>query len=88
MKNAQNDTLNGVENSVDVATQENLAKLVTIGEEMLTKPVSRVDLRSGLTQPVPDAGTNEEALKRYSHTEYEKKVGLEKQSIKYEIHSL
>ncbi|KAL1556530.1 patatin-like protein 2 [Salvia divinorum] len=63
----QNDTLNGVENSVDVATKDNLDRLVTIAEDMLSRPVSRVDLRSGLTEPVPDGGTNEEALKRFAN---------------------
>lgn len=64
MENVQNDTLSGIQNSVDVATKENLEALVAIGEELLAGPVSRVDLRSGLTKPVPDGGTNEEALQR------------------------
>ncbi|KAH6773913.1 phospholipase A 2A [Perilla frutescens var. frutescens] len=63
----QNDTLNGIQNSVDVATKENLDTLVTIGEELLSSTVSRVDLRTGLTKPVQGGGTNEEALKRFSH---------------------
>lgn len=62
----QNDTLDGIQNSVDVATKENLERLVAIGEELLTGPVSRVDLRTGLTKPVPGGGTNQQALKRYA----------------------
>ncbi|KAH6816910.1 phospholipase A 2A [Perilla frutescens var. frutescens] len=63
----QNDTLNRIQNSVDVATKENLDTLVTIGEELLSRTVSRVDVRTGLTKPVPGGGTNEEALKRFAH---------------------
>ncbi|XP_057777601.1 uncharacterized protein LOC130996091 [Salvia miltiorrhiza] len=78
----QNDTLDGVENSVDVATKENLHKLVTIAQEMLAKPVSRVDLRSGLTVPLPDGGTNQEALKRFAYLlSNERKVRVWKNNV-------
>ncbi|XP_057777577.1 patatin-like protein 2 [Salvia miltiorrhiza] len=78
----QNDTLDGVENSVDVATKENLHKLVTIAQEMLAKPVSRVDLRSGLTVPIPDGGTNQEALKRFAYLlSNERKVRVWKNNV-------
>jgi len=50
---------------VDVATQDNLQDLVKIGEGLLKKPVSRVDSDTGNYQPIPDAGTNEEALIKY-----------------------
>lgn len=63
----QNDTLNGIQNSVDVATKENLDALVTIGEELLSGPVSRVDLKTGLTKPIPCGGTNQEAINRFAH---------------------
>ena len=36
-----------------------------IGERLLKKPVSRVNLETGLSEPVENGGTNEEALKRY-----------------------
>ncbi|KAE9466854.1 hypothetical protein C3L33_01230, partial [Rhododendron williamsianum] len=52
--------------SVDVATTENLGKLVEFGEKLLKKPVSRVNLDTGLYQRVADGGTNEDALKRYN----------------------
>ena len=51
--------------SVDVTTKENLGNLVKIGERLLKKPVSRVNLETGLSVPVENCGTNEEALKRY-----------------------
>ncbi|KAI3453172.1 hypothetical protein Pfo_009835 [Paulownia fortunei] len=62
----QDDTLSGIENSVDVATKENLGRLVTIGESLLKNPVSRVNLETGLTVPVKNGGTNEDAIKRFA----------------------
>lgn len=61
----QDDTLKGVSASVDVATTENLANLVTIGKALLKKPVSRINFDTGRYQPIPNGGTNEEALIRY-----------------------
>nr|XP_034896820.1 patatin-like protein 2 [Populus alba] len=57
----QDDTLTGTLSSVDVATKENLENLVKVGENLLKKPVSRVDLGTGVFTPV-DKMTNEEAL--------------------------
>ncbi|KAG5613134.1 hypothetical protein H5410_024415 [Solanum commersonii] len=62
----QEDGLSGTEASVDVATKENLERLVEIGEKLLKKPLSRVNLETGLTEPIPTGGTNEEALKRFA----------------------
>ena len=58
------DTLQGDVASVDVATEENLKKLVEVGNELLEKQVSSMDLDTGLYQPVEGAGTNKETLKR------------------------
>ncbi|XP_022155458.1 patatin-like protein 3 [Momordica charantia] len=57
----QDDTLIGDVSSVDIATKENLKKLIDVGENLLKKPLSRVNLESGKFEPV-DEGTNEEAL--------------------------
>ncbi|KAJ7958133.1 Patatin [Quillaja saponaria] len=62
----QDDTLAGTEASVDVATKENLEKLVEIGERLLKKPVSRANLETGQAEPVENGGTNEEALKKFA----------------------
>ncbi|XP_058228432.1 patatin-like protein 2 isoform X1 [Rhododendron vialii] len=62
----QDETLSGTLASVDVATTENLGKLVEFGEKLLKKPVSRVNLDTGLYQTVADGGTNEDALKRFA----------------------
>ncbi|CAL5385182.1 unnamed protein product [Camellia sinensis] len=59
----QDDTLSGQLSSVDVATKENLENLVKVGEGLLKKPVSRVNLQTGLNEP-SNQGTNEEALIR------------------------
>ncbi|KAJ8541073.1 hypothetical protein K7X08_001889 [Anisodus acutangulus] len=62
----QEDGLIGTEASVDVATKENLERLVEIGGNLLKKPLSRVNMETGLTEPIPKGGTNEEALKRFA----------------------
>ncbi|CAA7401624.1 unnamed protein product [Spirodela intermedia] len=59
------DTLTGDASSVDIATKENLENLVNIGEKLLKKPLSRVNLETGIFEPIANGGgTNEEALRR------------------------
>ncbi|KAI8549796.1 hypothetical protein RHMOL_Rhmol06G0053200 [Rhododendron molle] len=64
----QDETLSGTLASVDIATTENLEKLVDFGEQLLKKPVSRANLDTGLYRRVrvEDSGTNEDALKRFA----------------------
>ncbi|XP_076959299.1 patatin-like protein 3 [Bidens hawaiensis] len=62
----QDDTLTGDLASTDIATKENLDGLVKIGERLLDKPVSRVNINTGVVEPVPNGGTNREALKRFA----------------------
>lgn len=62
--NVQDDTLTGTDSSVDIATKENLEKLSQIGERLLKKPVSQINLEDGLFEPVGNGETNEDALKR------------------------
>ncbi|ESW28807.1 hypothetical protein PHAVU_002G019700 [Phaseolus vulgaris] len=62
----QDDTLKGDLASVHIATTENLNNLVNVGKQLLKKRVTRVNLDTGLYEPVPDKGTNEEALKRFA----------------------
>ncbi|GAV84790.1 LOW QUALITY PROTEIN: Patatin domain-containing protein, partial [Cephalotus follicularis] len=59
----QDDTLNETTSSVDVATKENLDNLVKVGEELLRKPVSRVNMETGALESI-NWGTNEEVLIR------------------------
>ncbi|KAA8528557.1 hypothetical protein F0562_035912 [Nyssa sinensis] len=61
----QDDKLNGIVSSVDVATQNNLENLVKVGEELLKKPVSRVNLDTGIVEP-SEQETNEEAIRRFA----------------------
>ncbi|KAL8467487.1 hypothetical protein ACS0TY_030939 [Phlomoides rotata] len=58
----QDDTLTGTNSSLDVTTNQNLNELVKIGENLLERPVSRVNLQTGISEPVPDGGTNHDAL--------------------------
>ncbi|POO02751.1 Patatin-related protein [Trema orientale] len=62
----QDDTLIGNESSVDVATSENLQRLVEIGKRLLDKPVSRADLETGRYQTIKGEGTNAEALTNFA----------------------
>ncbi|KAG5535682.1 hypothetical protein RHGRI_023446 [Rhododendron griersonianum] len=62
----QDDTLAGDASSVDIATTENMQKLVQIGNELLKKPVSRVNLETGKFDEVQGEGTNEVALIRFA----------------------
>ncbi|KAL6961995.1 Proteolipid protein 2 [Sarracenia purpurea var. burkii] len=61
----QDDSLKGDASSVDIATKKNLEELVKVGDGLLQKPVSRVNLDTGLMQPC-DEGTNEDALRRFA----------------------
>ncbi|MED6206956.1 Proteolipid protein 2 [Stylosanthes scabra] len=62
----QDDTLTGTDSSVDISTKENLERLCQIGENLLKKPVSRVNLKNGRFEPLENGGTNEEAIKRFA----------------------
>ncbi|XWS29863.1 hypothetical protein CRYUN_Cryun24cG0066600 [Craigia yunnanensis] len=62
----QDDKLSGDASSTDKATQKNMKNLVEIGERLLQKPVSRVNLDNGNLEPVYNEGTNEEALCRFA----------------------
>ncbi|XP_027939448.1 patatin-like protein 2 [Vigna unguiculata] len=62
----QDDTLSGTDSSVDIATKENLEKLSRIGENLLKKAVSRVNLENGLFEPLKNGETNQQALTRFS----------------------
>lgn len=61
----QDDSLNPTVSSVDIATKENLDNLVKVGQQLLKKPESRVNLESGIFEPC-NQGTNEEALRRFA----------------------
>ncbi|KAJ6709799.1 XYLOSE ISOMERASE [Salix koriyanagi] len=61
----QDDSLTGTLASVDIATKENLENLVKVGQKLLKKPVSRVNLETGVYEPI-DKLTNEEALVKFA----------------------
>ncbi|XP_059636693.1 patatin-like protein 2 [Cornus florida] len=61
----QDDSLNGIVSSVDIATTENLNELVKVGERLLKKPISRVNLETGMVES-SEHETNEEALRRFA----------------------
>lgn len=59
----QDDTLTGHVSSVDIADKKNLDDLLIVGEGLLKKPVSRVNLETGRVEPSKHE-SNEEALTR------------------------
>lgn len=59
----QDDTLSGDLASMDLSTEENLQNLVNVGEKLLKKPVTRVNLGTGICEPYHHT-TNEMALKK------------------------
>ncbi|XP_022897645.1 patatin-like protein 3, partial [Olea europaea var. sylvestris] len=62
----QEDTLSGDASSLDIATTKNMQTLIQIGDSLLKKSVSRVNLETGRPVPVQGEGTNEEALTRFA----------------------
>ena len=54
--------MTGKEASIDVATEENLQRLVEIGNKLLEKTVSRVNLETGKYEKIVGEGTNADAL--------------------------
>nr|CAB3492013.1 unnamed protein product [Digitaria exilis] len=62
----QDDSLRGNTSSVDIATKENMESLIAIGKELLKKPVARVNIDTGVYEPVYCEGTNGEALARFA----------------------
>ncbi|BAH95378.1 Os11g0614500, partial [Oryza sativa Japonica Group] len=60
------DSLVGHTSSVDIATEENMEALIGIGKDLLKKPVARVNIDTGVHEPVDGEGTNEEALARFA----------------------
>ncbi|XP_042437028.1 patatin-like protein 3 [Zingiber officinale] len=68
----QDDTLTGTAASVDNSTKWNLRNLVRIGENLLEKPATRVNLETGQSVPVVDGegGTmsNKERLVKFAKT--------------------
>lgn len=51
---------------MDIATRENMETLVQIGNGLLKKPISRVNLETGRYEPVVGEGTNEAAMVRFA----------------------
>jgi len=58
----QDDELTGDTSSVDVATRENLDRLVGVGRALLTRPACKVNVETGKNEPDGDRGTNEKEL--------------------------
>lgn len=62
----QDDSLTGDAASVDKSTPENLANLEKIGNDLLNKTVSRVNVETGQYEAVEGDETNKVALTRFA----------------------
>ncbi|KAG8384413.1 hypothetical protein BUALT_Bualt04G0115400 [Buddleja alternifolia] len=62
----QADNLSGAASSLDISTTNNMESLIQIGDSLLKKPVSRINLETGRPELVQGEGTNEEALTRFA----------------------
>ncbi|XBI08383.1 hypothetical protein VPH35_136124 [Triticum aestivum] len=62
----QDDSLTGHTSSVDISTKANMEALIGIGNMLLKKKVARVNIDTGVYEPVDDEGTNEEALAHFA----------------------
>ncbi|XP_059639680.1 patatin-like protein 2 [Cornus florida] len=78
----QDDKLRGEEASFDNATKENLENLVKKGNDLLRKPVSRVNLETGHYEVVKHGDSNEEALKKFAQALSQEKKLREKNCLK------
>ncbi|KAG6483189.1 patatin-like protein 2 [Zingiber officinale] len=62
----QDDTLKGNVASLDASSKENLGNLMEIGNNLLKKRVSRVNLENGMYEPCAGEETNEEVLANFA----------------------
>ncbi|XP_024978738.1 patatin-like protein 2 [Cynara cardunculus var. scolymus] len=62
----QEENLTGETTQMDISTNENMRTLENIGKRLLNKSVSRLDLETGILEPVEGEGTNAEALTRFA----------------------
>lgn len=60
------DNLAGDTSSVDISTTKNMQTLMQIGQDLLKKPISTMDLETGKSKTINGSGTNEEALARFA----------------------
>ncbi|BBH06157.1 PATATIN-like protein 4 [Prunus dulcis] len=81
----EEDTLKGNLASADKATKENLENLVEVGNTLLQKPISTMDLDTGLYEPVENGGTNQQALQRFAKLLSDEKKLRESKSPKSNI---
>ncbi|GAU17377.1 hypothetical protein TSUD_232530 [Trifolium subterraneum] len=62
----QDDTLEGDVASVDISTKKNLDNLVKVGDNLLNKKFTRVNLETGVLDEVPGKGTIREEIKSFA----------------------
>ncbi|KAK1383297.1 Patatin [Heracleum sosnowskyi] len=83
----QDDSLRGQAASTDKATIKNMEDLVKIGQSLLIKPLSRINLDNGIQEPVQNGGTNQEALIRFANLLSQEKRLRQQRSQNLKSHS-
>ncbi|XWS14670.1 hypothetical protein CRYUN_Cryun35bG0029200 [Craigia yunnanensis] len=81
----QDDKLKGELSSVDVSTKENLNKLAKVAENLLNKPVSRVNFETGNYEPSGEVETNAQALIRYAKLLSQEKSRRQRSSLQKKL---
>ncbi|KAK3120513.1 hypothetical protein QOZ80_9AG0689120 [Eleusine coracana subsp. coracana] len=62
----QTDELEGKMASMDCAEKENMKDLIKLGNDLLKKPVARVNIDTGVYEPVKGEGSNADALHNFA----------------------
>jgi hypothetical protein len=62
----QTDALSGTLAELDNATLQNLEDLKALGRKLLNDPVSERNFLTGKITPIPNAGSNRDALHRFA----------------------
>ncbi|KAL6654707.1 hypothetical protein ACP70R_008172 [Stipagrostis hirtigluma subsp. patula] len=76
----QDDELKGDAASVDVATMDNLDRLVGVGRGLLKRQACKMNIETGRNEPDASRGTNEEELARFAQMlSQERRARLQKQ---------
>ncbi|TVU24239.1 hypothetical protein EJB05_26660, partial [Eragrostis curvula] len=78
----QPDNLEGNTASMDCATNENMDDLIKIGNDLLKKPVARVNIDTGVYEPVNGLDTNADALRKFAEMLSDERKSRKKSTLR------
>ncbi|TVT99410.1 hypothetical protein EJB05_55230, partial [Eragrostis curvula] len=76
------DNLEGNTASMDCATNENMDDLIKIGNDLLKKPVARVNIDTGVYEPVNGLDTNADALRKFAEMLSDERKSRKKSTLR------